>query len=250
MKIPPQGHRSPGDPAKGAGTACSEEARLHGLKLMKAGMTPSGISARSGVSTTQVRRLLRGDLPSMWRINCEAVLGITEDEAAGPLEFDGMVDTTGAMRRLRALAVQGFSVTFLAKEGGVTRRVIGDIRSGGNPRMLMSTLRSVTSLHDKFWDVDAADTWISLNATVRTRGYAAKRKWWPTEAWADIDDPDCKPSLKTPRYVILAENYKELSGMGYTLHKAAERLDVRATTLDRAIRYYEKKQVEPERVKA
>lgn len=98
-----------------------------------------------------------------------------------------------------------------------------------------------SKLHDELWDVDPVEAGMSANAAARVKGNAKKRKWWPTEAWSDIDDPACKPSLKTPRSVVLVEDFKELIQVrGVTREDAAKRLGVRVNTVEKAIERYAK----------
>lgn len=225
---------------EGGARVSSEEAHRHALGLVSAGMSAQDIAARSGVSVTQVRRLLRGALPGVLRVNSDAILGVIVPDEHTSMT-DGLADATGAMRRLRALSVQGFSTTVVSQESGIVRLAISEIRSGDQSRLRVSTLRSIVALHEKFWDTDPLDLGVALSSVVRTKNYAEKQKWWPTEAWDDIDAPECRPSLKTPRYVALTEDARELiNEYGYTRKEAAERLGVKTDTLTSAMIYYDK----------
>lgn len=226
---------------EGPARVSSEEAFQYGHKLMRAGVSALDIAERSGVSPTQVRRLLRGELPGMLRETSDAILGVPMPDEGKPGREDGLVDATGARRRLQALAVQGFSTTVLSVESGVMRLTISDIRAGTQKRIRLSTLRVVVALHEKLWDVDPLDLGVKLSAVSRTKKHAEREGWLPTEAWSDIDDPDCKPALGAPRYVVLTEDAQELmEKQGYTRKAAAERLGVKTDTLNAAMAYYAK----------
>lgn len=220
----------------------SEEVRLHVTGLVNAGMSPIDIANRSGVSDTQVRRLVRGALKEVFPITAESLLGVSMPDEGHISEADGIADATGARRRLQALAVQGFSSNFLAAEGGLGKNAIKFTRSGRQQRVYVSTIRIVLGLHEKFWDADPLDFGIPVGAVERAKLWSRKNGWLPTEAWTDIDDPDCKPVLSTPKYVRLAEDYRELTEeQGYDRRKAAERLGVTVDGLNAALGYYRKR---------
>lgn len=225
----------------GARVSCSE-VTPYVVKLVNAGMSVVDISDRSGVSPTQVRLIFRSKLERVHRVTAEAILGIPFPEGGRFPDTDGLTDATGARRRLQALTVQGFSVALMAEEGDMQTRTISAIRSGLREQVRVSRLRAIVVMHDALYDADPQEMGLAPSASTRARQWAAEQGWWPTEAWADIDDPDCKPNLKTPRYVILTENYRELSAVqGYDKRDAADRLGVTVGTLDKAVRYYDAK---------
>lgn len=221
----------------------SDEAYAHAVGLTRAGLSSADIAERSGVSVTQVRRLLRGGLPGMLRVNSEAIIGVPMPHESKPGRRDGWVDATGARRRLQALAIQGFSTTVLWEESGIARLTVSDIRSGAQEKIQVSTLRVIVVLHDKLWDVDPLSMGVRLSAVSRTVKHAEREGWHPTEAWADIDDPKCEPLKKTaPKYVRTAEDYRELTErFGLDRRQAAERLGLSLDALNAALGYYQKR---------
>lgn len=221
----------------------SDEAYAYAVKLIRANLSPIDIAERSGVSVTQVRRLLRGGLPGMLRINSDAILGVSMPDESKPGRGDGWVDAMSARRRLQALAVQGFSTTVLWNESGVARLTISDIRAGTQQRIRMSTMRVVTLLHDRLWDANPLDMGVRLSSVARTVKNAEREGWFPTEAWDSIDDPACEPREKpTPKYVRTAEDFGELTGrFGLNRRQAAERLGMSVDAVNAALGYYEKR---------
>jgi hypothetical protein len=226
----------------GPARAPSDEAYAYAVELVRASLSSSDIAERSGVSGSQVRKLLRGDLPTMLRVNSDAILGVPMPHESRPGSRGGWADATGARRRLQALAVQGFSAPVLSNESGVARLTINLIRAGTQQRIQLSTVRVIALLHDKLWDVNPLDTGSKLVAVSRTMKHAEREGWLPTEAWDDIDDPDCKPVLNTPKYIRIAEDYRELTQeQGYDRKGAAKRLGVTVDGLNAALGYYNKK---------
>jgi transcriptional regulator with XRE-family HTH domain len=229
--------------SEGPARVPSDEAYEHAVELIRASLSPIDIAERSGVSVTQVRRLLRGGLPGMLRVNSDAILGVPMPHESKPGRGDGWADATGARRRLQALAIQGFSTTVLSDESGVARLTISDIRAGTQQRICLSTLRVIILLHDRLWDVDPLDMDLRLSAVTRTIKHAERERWLPTEAWDRIDDPACEPRKKpTPKYVRTAEDYDELtSRFGLNRRQAAERLEMSVDAVNAALGYYEKR---------
>jgi transcriptional regulator with XRE-family HTH domain len=223
-----------------AATVPASEAAEHVAMLVKSGMSSADIAGKSGVGATQIQRLAKGDLDRILRVNSDAILGVSVP-AEDWVSMGATIDAVGARRRLQALGVQGFPASFISEETGMSHRTISELRSGGRRRVLISRLRLVSEAHDRFWDDCPLELGVSVSSFVRTRGWAKKSGWLPTEVWADIDDPDCKPVIRTPRYVSLTEDARELmNGQGYTSKHAAERLGVKHDTLKQAIVYHDR----------
>lgn len=217
-------------------------ATQHVAELMRGGMSRHDIAARSGMSYSVVTEVGAGRSERIHRITEESILGVKVPESNWEPAGNGYVGAAGSSRRLQALGVQGFPLSFLCQETGLSKSRIGVIRSGSKPVLMMSGFRLIRDVHDKFWDVDPLDVGLREGAVCRTRLWAKRHKWWPTEAWSDIDDPACKPSLKTPRYVILAEGCQELMQVrGSRKEDVAKRLGVSVNTLDKAVGYYNAK---------
>lgn len=197
------------------------------------------IAARSGVSVRRVGYLVNGGLETMYRDLSEAILGVRVPEDDYQPLTDGLADAIGTRRRLEALSVQGFPLSVLSEESKTGSRTVSALRSGSRQQVLVSTMLLIKDMHDRLWDEDPLSMGISSSAVMRVQRYAKEQGWYPTEAWTDIDDPDCKPVLNTPRYVVLTEDAKELiEGQGYTLEQAAERLGVKRGSLTSARSYY------------
>lgn len=223
-------------------TVSSEKCSEHANRLVYAGMSLTDIVTRSGVSSTTVSRIINRKCDSIYRVVEEAIMGISIPEDGWTSVADGWVNATGTQRRLRALSLQGFSTPALVGETRMNWFAISQIRSGAKTRLTISGMRKVTETHERLCDTDPLSMGLRANSVAQARAWARKQGWWPTEAWADIDDPECEPSGAPPKYVILAENYQELVvGQGLTMRNAAERLGETVSVLDMSVRYYRKR---------
>lgn len=216
-------------------------AREHLNALLRAGMPPKDIEGISGVDEKKLLRVINGGCGRIHWITEEAILGTPIPEYDWESSADCYVDALPARRRLQALGVQGFPISILSKEARMDRSVITAVRSGRRRRIRMSSMRAIKEMHDRLYDADPSDFGVPPGDLIRARGWAERQGWYPTEAWVDIDDPDCKPVLKTSRYAALVENALELiNGQGYTRRTAAERMGVKLDTLEAAFKWHKK----------
>lgn len=117
------------------------------------------------------------------------------------------------------------------------------LRSGAREKTLVSCSVKIRLVYDELWDADPLALGIPVRSVNLTKGCAKRGGWLPAEAWRDIDDPECEPVMKpTPRYIRLAEDYRELTQeQGYDRKGAAKRLGVTVDGLNAALGYYNKK---------
>lgn len=208
--------------------------------LARAGMPVSEMAQISGVSETRIGTLRRGTQEQIYRVTEEAILGIPMPREGYVPKSGGLVEATGACRRLQALAVQGFPLEVLAGETESAMTTLWSLRSGSRTQIHVFKLREIVEVHDRLWDSNPSELGISDDTANRTRRHAKRQKWYPTEAWEDIDDPACKPVLKTPKYKRLTEDAQELYDQGYDSAAVAERLGVSQLTLRSAKSHYTK----------
>lgn len=236
------------DAARRAGiraTVSVAKALEHMHTLLKSDMPTPDMAKISGVDTKTLTKILNGRCEHIHWTTEEAILGIPIPEESWKSSADCYVNALPAVRRLQALGVQGFTVPILSREIGADRTVISAVRSGKRPRIRMSTMRAIKEVHDRLYDADPSDFGVPPGDLTRARRWAERQGWFPTEAWADIDDPDCKPVVGTPRYVVLTEDARELmEEQGYTRPQAADRLGVKYDTLKSAILYYDRVKAE------
>lgn len=219
-----------------------DKARAYAELLVRAGMSATDIANRAGIDEATMWAILAGRCEIIMWITEDCILGVPiPDEGYTPV-VDGKADATGARRRLQALAVQGFPLSFVKDRIGAKESTLNVVRSGVRTRILISRIVKIREVHEMFWDTDPLSLEIGQRESSIAQASARRGGWLPTEAWADIDDPECKPVLKTPRYVQLTEDYRELTGKyGLNRRQAADRLEVSVDTLNAALGYYEKR---------
>lgn len=210
---------------------------------MRHGLSPGDIAARSGMSVGQVKEVAAGRCERIYEITEESILGVKVPDDDWVPVADGFADTTGSRRRLQALTVQGFPLSFLTAKTGLAKSTVSLVRSGRKAQVMSSGLRAIKAVHEEFWDEDPLELGLSPEVVAKAKGWAKKYGWLPTEAWDDIDDPECEPRTKpTPKYVRTAEDYRELTDrFGLNRRQAAERLDMSVDALNAALGYYEKR---------
>lgn len=209
--------------------------------LMRAGMSVADIADRSGMTTWVIQKIARGQANRVEWITEESILGVPVPSDGYLPKAEGKTDPTGTIRRFRALAVQGFPASFLLPHVGITKPTFMDIRMGKRDAVLVSVMAKAKIVHDDLWDEDPLLLGVPQRTVKHVKACAARSSWMPTEAWADIDDPDCKPVLNTPKYLRTAEDYFEMTGkFGLNRRQAAERLGMSVDALNAALGYYNK----------
>lgn len=221
----------------------SEKAAEYATTLVRAGMSATDIAEKSGVAKRKVQRILSSTQGMISWVTEEAILGVPVPVGRYMPKVDGLVDATPSRRRLQALAVQGFPVPYLAQEVDMVKPALVDLRSGMRSNTLVSCSVKIRLVHDELWDADPLALGIPARSVNTAKGCARRGGWFPTEAWADIDDLKCEPTAKpTPKYVRTAEDYRELTErFGLDRRQAAERLGMSVDAVNAAIGYYNKR---------
>ena len=221
----------------------AQPAREHVQAIRDSGMSVLDIARLTGVNRGSIDHLLWGSppVPPATKIRpetAEALLNFwpTLDD----YNDRALIDPTGTLRRVRALATVGWTWT------GMAQYVEGWCRStferlDQKERVTASLARAVRDMYDEVSGHPAErygiTPWIAERA--RTR---ARRAGWPDPTfWEDyggIDDPNApetEPAQTTPRYLALYEDWLWLERQGYTRRQAAERLGVDYPAFERAI---------------
>lgn len=154
--------------------------------LRAAGMSARSIAIASGVSLPTISALAwpdhsharkRGVLP----VTARAILAVTVSMTPP----DGLINPAGTVRRIRALAVMGWSSRRVAEEAGVPRQTITGM--SGRRGIHRSTADAVADVYDRLSMRRGPDR--KAAALARNAG------WAPPLAWDDdsIDDPTAAP---------------------------------------------------------
>ncbi|MGY5127354.1 hypothetical protein [Streptomyces nigrescens] len=134
----------------------------------------------------------------VYRETASAILAIPVPGPGYARRFDGVIDATGARRRLRALSALGYTLPVLAEQTGLTTETIGSIRQGRRGQLRMSANQEITAAYDRLWKVDPLSVGVSAAGAAKARTHATKSGWPSPLAWDDevIDDPEAVPHVE------------------------------------------------------
>lgn len=143
-----------------------------------------------------------------------------------------LVPCLGTTRRLRALAVAGYSLNMLADELGISRDRVYQLRSGRVPTIGASQARFIAERFDRLPDLgdNAPD--------FRTREKALAAGWAPPMAWDNVDDASELPKHQLPDANGEAELELLMAGL-----LPPEKSDHRSQLNDEAVRILDEKGV-------
>lgn len=174
----------------------AEPARRHVRELMAAGVSYARIARAANVTTSTVNHMLypRSGRPITERLNHENARRILAvDVAQVPT---GLVDPTGARRRLQALMAIGWPALSLGGSLGLHPGYVREIQR--RPTIYATTAHAMAVTYNKLWDKQPEHYGISRQAANRTRNYAKANGWAPPAAWDDdaLDDPNRGPDTQ------------------------------------------------------
>jgi hypothetical protein len=153
----------------------------HLQTVLASGKTRLQIAAESGVSDRAIRYILAGQ-PEIQRAKAAALLAVQPHPASL------RVPTTGALRRIQALACIGWPVTRTADEAGASRGYVFNILRG----QVTDIDRALDDRITAFYRAKSTQP----GPSVFTRNNAARRGWAGPLAWdGNINDPTAQPDI-------------------------------------------------------
>ena len=219
------------------GTTLTDAAPViaHVKLLRDSGMGVRRIAKLAGVSYAQANRLAGFTSQAM-----AVKVRVTTADAILALQPGNMspkrtVDPCGTVLRLRALVAIGYTQTDLASRIGWTVHNLSHVVLGRSA-VWVETRDKVAALYDELAMIPGPSN--------RSRLHAQRRGWLPPLALDDdrLDDPDYVPdvtvlrsAMKGPK-VAPVEDIAELLAQGVPIDVIAQRLDLNAETVSRAIR--------------
>ena len=198
--------------------------RDHVAMLMDAGMSFRAVSLAAGWSS----RNALADAMTRKRVMPRTLARVLAVNPESDNRRDAYVDGTGSARRLRALAVNGWSTRNLAARLGHKDPVtVQHIASGKTPTIRLRTKDAIRGLYEELWD--------KAGPSERAASIAEAKGWLPPLAWDDdrIDDPGHEPedvrrkALAGGGFGVTMEDIEEAREQGYeTAQQVAWRLGV------------------------
>lgn len=201
-------------------------------EYLAAGWTERQIEAAAELGRDAVRVLLSRDpsKPAPLQVRAATVTAIRNLATAGRLgpeiPDEMLINVTGSVRRVQALAVGGWSQRILAERYG---RIMAHVASSS--WVTAANARVIAGAYADLWNMPGP----SLSAAQRAR----KAGWSPAMGWEglDIDDPRSVPFGHVPvrrTSADLTESSDELLAQGVPMDVIADRLGVRLNTLVKA----------------
>lgn len=174
-------------------TVDATTATTHAQQLVTAGMPAADIAARSGISISTVFSLTAGRSKRIHRDTEAAILALPKPTGNYRPTGEGIIDATGAMRRLQALTACGFTLPVLAAATCLTTETIGSLRSGRRHKVRISHNLSITAVYSRLWNADPVAAGAHPEGAAKARTHATKKGWAPPAVWDNIDDPNEQP---------------------------------------------------------
>lgn len=218
----------------------AEPVREHVEQLRSVGMGLKTIAARADVSNSTLGNLIygrngrtTGPSRQVRRHVAARVLAVKPDDLAK----GACIDSTGTVRRIKALSATGWSLSELGRRLDITPSNMLAILD--RPRVRASTARATRRLYDELWDTPPAqETWSQRIAYSRAHNYARKHGWLPPTAYDDyaMDDPDYQPDetavQREASGVAIEDVEFVITTTGGTLTTVAERLGIKRDSLE------------------
>lgn len=143
-----------------------------------------------------------------------------------------LVDATGTVRRMRALAAIGWSPAALAPHLNTSPARVQGIRGGYHPTVTRETATRVAAVYDQLSGTPGP--------SASTRGWATRYGWAPPPLWdgLNIDDPAAQPHTDTPTAdrgpLVHLDEVAHLERFGLSLDEIAHQLGVLPSSIVRA----------------
>lgn len=216
----------------------AEPVRRHVRELMAAGVSYARIAQAANVTPSTINHMLygRSGRPRTRRLNHENARRILAvDVSQVPT---GLVDSTGARRRLQALMVVGWPAYRLGGPLGLHPVYVREIQR--RSRIYATTAHAMAVTYNQLWDKKPEHYGISRQAANRSRNYGRASGWAPPAAWDDdaLDDPhggpDTGEDVHLGRNELAAYRRNEvefLSSCGIGEHEIAARLSMAPSTV-------------------
>lgn len=212
--------------------------REHVQALKDAGVGDRRIVELSGVSRSALQVIRRGR-PGRNQAPRATVLSRTADRILSiPLDVDNRgygvrIDSTGSLRRLRALHAIGWTQTEIARRIGWTLQNLNRYFISEPDMINRGTAVAIAELFN--------DLQLIPGPSERARRHAKKQGWLPPLAWDedDIDNPAAKPDVGVHRPVGFPERYLEMREIGYNDLQIIGKLDILPESLLRQLNRYD-----------
>jgi hypothetical protein len=154
------------------------------LSLLVARVGWEGTVRLTGLSKSGIGGIIRGGQPYVAPATRDKVMAAPIPDRSLPKA--GYTWAFGTTRRVRGLAVDGWTTGAIASRAGVPPNTIRRMMDGTQEWVALTTAEKITAVADELHGLHGGST--------VTANRAARRGWPSLDAWDDIDDPDCQPN--------------------------------------------------------
>lgn len=192
--------------------------------------TVGEIAHAAGVRDQAVRYLVNEPPATVRQATRDRLMALTPAD---------LITRLGLTRRVRALTAIGWSVKALARQSGLSKDTIKQLRDG-EPSPVWGRIRDdVLNMYERLhMSAPEAEARSERAAVTRARNLAARNGWPPPLAWECIDDPyevPAVPANQGPHRVDLDEFMHLIRG-GESVDRATARLGVTISAIEQAAR--------------
>jgi len=165
-----------------SGLAQPQPVTAHLRKALASGRTITQIAAEARVSPQTVRDAVRGRREGLLQENADKLLAVSLDP-----DPNALVDSTGTVRRLRALVAMGQPQGVLAERSGCSYTYISTLTHGQRATVTVALAQAVQRAYDELSMV--------VGPSEQARKRARRLGWDGPLAWDEdtIDDPRAVP---------------------------------------------------------
>jgi DNA-binding CsgD family transcriptional regulator len=165
-----------------SGLAQPQPVTAHLRKALASGRTITQIAAEAKVSPQTVRDAVRGRRDGLWKENADKLMAVSLDP-----DPHALVNSTGTVRRLRALVAMGQPQDVLAKRAGCSYTYISTLTHGQRATVTVALAQAVQQAYDELW--------MAVGPSEQARKRAKRLGWDGPLAWDEdtIDDPRAVP---------------------------------------------------------
>lgn len=208
-----------------------DEARERLTQLQTAGIGTRQIRQLTGLSRSTIMRLGAAERRWIDRRTHELIMGIAVPASAAELaSASALVDSTGSIRRLRALARIGYGGPQITESLGLAdSTALSSLYSGKAKYVTARRALAIADLFNKLEMTEGPSRVARQRATV---------KGWPLPLQWDedtIDDP-AAPPIYGSNFSTAKERLEELQDMGVRdIREIANRLDVKPESVERQL---------------
>lgn len=169
------------------GMAPTGPVSAHLKMVLASGRTVTHIAKEADVSPETVRSTIAVRRPTMLKAKADKLMAVRPVP-----EANALIDSTGTMRRLRALVAMGHPQDVIAAEVGCAYTYVSMMTRGHRPTATVALAQAVQGAYAKLS--------MTVGPSVRSQNKASRYGWHGPLAWDDdtIDDPRAVPLTDAP----------------------------------------------------